>query len=117
MDSKQKMSAKKIAAPVQPMEVANFTTADGLTVEMKGVRVFVTPEQGSWDIVNVGGTQFMTGRVRKAFNPAASIMQGPVQLSPNEGQMLDDASKSLSAAHTNLNSANECIEAFLQQGR
>ncbi|NQY18588.1 two-component regulator propeller domain-containing protein, partial [Alteromonas sp.] len=30
MDSKQKMSAKKIAAPVPPMEVRNFTTADGL---------------------------------------------------------------------------------------
>lgn len=117
MDSKQKMSAKNTAAPVQPMEVANFTTADGLTVEMKGVRVFVTPEQGSWDFVSIGGTQLMTGRVRKAFKPSASVIQESVRLSSNEEQMLGDASKSLSAAHTNLNSANECIEAFLQQGR
>ena len=109
MDSKQKMSDKKIAAPVQPMEVRNFTTADGLTVEMEGVRVFVAPNRDSAVRVVKGM------RTSKAtFHPTGK--QKIDSLSSGEEQMLGDASNSLNATHANLNSANECIEAFLQQG-
>lgn len=110
MERKQKLLAKKATAPVEPMEVKDFTTADGLTIQMEGVRVFVAPNRES------AARVVKSMRVSKAtFYPTERQKVGG--LSVGEEQMLDDASKSLDATHTNLNSANECIEAFLQQGR
>ena len=102
------MSAKKIAATVQPMEVRNVTTADGLTVEMEGVRVFVAADKAIAEAFATVSHRTTQPQGIKSVRQADKVTFG-------EAKMLDDASKSLKAAHTNLNLANECIESFLQQ--
>lgn len=113
MERKQKLLAKKITTPGKPMEVKDFTSADFLTIHIEGARVIVAETRKAAERV-VGGIR---GPRAAAFHPITKQWPESTVLSLGDEQMLGDASKSFSAAHTNLNSANECIEAFLQQGR